>query len=172
MCIFRIKRFERSLHAFCLGLAVAVILIGCATQPLGTPTGVPGGDSSSSLAITSVVLSEETGAVNVRIGGTHPLTFTSVKQPMPLGVVLYFPNTHLNVAEADLPVAISPVAAIHANQVDSKSNTTRVEIDLASDVPYNVVQDGNTLTYASLDRQWRMKSGMNLRRSPLRRRLR
>jgi type IV pilus assembly protein PilQ len=126
-------------------LAVAILLIGCATQNSAKQTGADDVDPSSSLEITSVSLSEETDAVSVRISGSEPLTYTSVKQPLPLGVVLYFPNTRLALAETELPAGILPVTAIHADQVDAKSNTSRVEINLASDIPYNVVQDGNAL---------------------------
>ena len=145
MCILGVKRSKKSISAFCLGLVIAVLVAGCATQSSDHQRGAADVDPSSSLGITSVVLSEETDAVNVRINGTQPLTYTSVKQPVPLGVVLYFPNTRLDLSEAELPAPISPVTAIHADQVDSKSNTSRVEINLASDTPYNVVQDGNVL---------------------------
>ena len=39
----------------------------------------------------------------------------------------------------------NPVTSIHAGQIEAKNNTTRIEILLAADVPYNVVQDGNSL---------------------------
>lgn len=145
MRIFRIKRSERSIHAFCLGLAIAVLLFGCATQNSGHQTGAADVDTSSSAEINSIDLSEGTGVVNVRINGTQPLTYTSVKQPVPLGVVLYFPNTRLNLADNRPPAAVLPVNAIHADQVDTTGNTSRIEINLASDVPYNVVQDGSAL---------------------------
>lgn len=145
MCIFRITRLGRSVHAFCFGLAVTILLIGCATQNSGKQTGAADVDPSSSLEIISVGLSETIDAVNVRISGSMPLTYTSVKQPVPLGVVLYFPNTRLALDDTNLPVGIPPVTAIHADKVDSASNTSRVEINLASDVVYNVIQDGNAL---------------------------
>jgi type IV pilus assembly protein PilQ len=126
-------------------LAVTILLIGCATQNSGKQTGAADVDPSSSLEIISVGLSETIDAVNVRISGSMPLTYTSVKQPVPLGVVLYFPNTRLALDDTNLPVGIPPVTAIHADKVDSASNTSRVEINLASDVVYNVIQDGNAL---------------------------
>ncbi|MBR9984414.1 MAG: type IV pilus secretin PilQ [Desulfosarcina sp.] len=73
------------------------------------------------------------------------MTYTSVKQPLPLGVVLYFPNTRLNVSQTDVPSTGNPVTSIHAGQVEAKNNTTRIEILLAADAPYNVVQDGHAL---------------------------
>ncbi|WP_372678440.1 type IV pilus secretin PilQ [Desulfosarcina sp.] len=97
------------------------------------------------MEITSIGLSEEPDAINVVINGIEPLTYTSVKQPLPLGVVLYFPNTRLNVSQTELQSTGDPVTSIHAGEVEAKNNTTRIEILLATDAPYNVVQDGNSL---------------------------
>jgi type IV pilus assembly protein PilQ len=73
------------------------------------------------------------------------LTYTSVKQPAPLGVILYFPNTRLNVDNTDIPSNGAPVASVKAGQIESTTKTARIEILLSSDVPYNVVEDGTTL---------------------------
>ena len=142
---FRIKFSKRLTLVFCLGLFVAFLLAGCATQNADRETGVPGLDPSQSMEITSIGLSEEPDSINVVINGIEPLTYTSVKQPLPLGVVLYFPNTRLNVSQTDVPSTGNPVTSIHAGQIEAKTNTTRIEILLAADVPYNVVQDGNSL---------------------------
>jgi type IV pilus assembly protein PilQ len=142
---FRIKFSKRLTLAFCLGLVVAFLLAGCATQNADRKTSASGIDPSPSMEITSIGLSEEADSINVVIDGLEPLTYTSVKQPLPLGVVLYFPNTRLNVSQADVQSTGNPVNSIHAGQIEAKNNTTRVEILLASDVPYNVVQDGNSL---------------------------
>ena len=142
---FRIKFSKRLTLVFCLGLFVAFLLAGCATQNADRETGVAGLDPSQSMEITSIGLSEEPDSINVVINGIEPLTYTSVKQPLPLGVVLYFPNTRLNVSQTDVPSTGNPVTSIHAGQIEAKTNTTRIEILLAADVPYNVVQDGNSL---------------------------
>jgi type IV pilus assembly protein PilQ len=142
---FRIKFLEKRTLVICLGLIVAFFLAGCATQNADRKTGASGVDPSQSMEITSIGLSEEADAINVVIDGTEPLTYTSVRQPLPRGVVLYFPNTRLSVSQTDLTSDGSPVTSIHASNVDGKDNTTRVEIQLASDVPYDVVQDGNSL---------------------------
>ena len=130
---------------FCLGLVVAFLLAGCASQNSGRKTGVTDVDPLSSMEITSIGLSEEDDAISVVIDGTEPLTYTSVKQPLPLGVVLYFPNTRLNVPETDVVSTVNPVTEIHAGQIEAKTDTSRVEILLAADVPYSVVKDGSSL---------------------------
>jgi type IV pilus assembly protein PilQ len=142
---FRIKFFERLTPLFCLGLLVAFLLAGCAAQKSGSKTGVTDVDPLPSVEITHIGLSEDVDSVNVVINGTEPLTYTSVKQPLPLGIVLYFPNTRLNVPSTDLQSTGKPVTTIHAGQIENKDSTSRIEILLALDVPYNVVQDGSTL---------------------------
>ncbi len=142
---FRIKFSEKCTLVFCLGLAVVFFLAGCAAQHADRKTSVTGIDPSQSMEITSIGLSEESDSINVVISGAEPLTYTSVKQPLPLGVVLYFPNTRLNASQTDVQSTGNPVTSIHAGQIEAKSDTTRIEILLAADVPYNVVQDGNSL---------------------------
>ncbi len=142
---FRIKFSKKLTLVYCLGLVVAFLFAGCATQNTDRQTSAPGLDPSQSMEITSIGLSEEPDSMNVVISGIEPLTYTSVKQPLPLGVVLYFPNTRLNVSQTDVPSTGNPVTSIHAGQVEAKNNTTRIEILLAADAPYNVVQEGNSL---------------------------
>ncbi|MGA6927013.1 MAG: AMIN domain-containing protein, partial [Desulfosarcina sp.] len=102
-------------------------------------------DPSPSTRITSISLSEAPASVDVLIQGTQPLTYTSVRQPLPLGVVLYFPETGLDNDAAEVPTTGHPVTSIQAGQVESTNNATRIEILLASDAPYNVVKEGNAL---------------------------
>ncbi len=145
MCNFRIKCNERITLVFCLGLIVAFLLTGCATQGKNGKTGAADVDPSSSVTITSIGLSEAADTASVVITSTAPLTYTSVKQPLPLGVVLYFPNTRIDVSNDSVQAAGDPVTAIHAGSVASANDTARIEILLAEDAPYNVVQDADAL---------------------------
>ena len=142
---FRIIVSKKLTLVFCLGMAVALFFAGCATQDSGLKTGVADIDPSPSTEITAIGLSEETDATSVVIAGTEPLTYTSVRQPLPLGVVLYFPKTRLNLANTDVTSSGDPVISVHAGQIENKDNTSRIEILTASDAPYNVVQDGTSL---------------------------
>lgn len=143
---FGIKFSVRLTLVFSIGVVVALFFTACATQNAGRKTGVADVEPSPSMAITSIGISETADSVNVVINGNGPLTYTSVKQPLPLGVVLYFPDTRLEIPHNDVQSAGPPVASIHAGQVQAKTNTTRIEILLATDVPYNVVQDGGSLS--------------------------
>jgi type IV pilus assembly protein PilQ len=126
-------------------MIVALFFAGCATQDSVRKTGVADIDPSPSMEITAIGLTEDAESTSVVISGTEPLTFMSVKQALPLGVVLYFKNTRLNVSNANVESSGNPVASIHASQKEANGNTSRIEILLASDAPYNVVQDGTAL---------------------------
>lgn len=145
MCEFRYKHSQRLTFVFCIGLVVTLLFAGCATQKSGRQASGADLASPQTMEITAIGLTEAADSINVVISGTEPLTYTSVKQPLPLGVVLYFPSTRLNVPSTDVPSTGVPVTSIHAGQVEAKNNTTRIEILLAADVPYNVVQEGNSL---------------------------
>ena len=141
----RIIFSERLTLVFCLGMIVALFFAGCATQDSVRKTGVADIDPSPSMEITAIGLTEDAESTSVVISGTEPLTFMSVKQALPLGVVLYFKNTRLNLSNANVESSGNPVASIHASQKEANGNTSRIEILLASDAPYNVVQDGTAL---------------------------
>jgi type IV pilus assembly protein PilQ len=126
-------------------MIAAFFLAGCATQNSARKTGVADIDPSSSMEITAIGLTEDADSTSVVISGTEPLTFMSVKQPLPLGVVLYFKNTRLNVSNPSIQSSGNPVVSIQASQKEANADTSRIEILLASDAPYNVVQDGTAL---------------------------
>jgi hypothetical protein len=142
----RIIFSERLTLVFCLGMIVALFFAGCATQDSVRKTGVADIDPSPSMEITAIGLTEDAESTSVVISGTEPLTFMSVKQALPLGVVLYFKNTRLNLSNANVESSGNPVASIHASQKEANGNTSRIEILLASDAPYNVVQTELHLT--------------------------
>ena len=142
---FRIKFSERVILVFCFGLAVAFYLAGCATPQSVSKAGTAGVDPSQALEITSIELAENLETLDVVISGPEPLTYTSVKQPSPLGVILYFPSTRLNILQPYGTSTGNPVTSFQASEVEAKSITTRVEILLAEDVPYTVVQEGTSL---------------------------
>ncbi|UCD31087.1 MAG: hypothetical protein JSV38_09730, partial [Desulfobacterales bacterium] len=46
--------------------------------------------------ITDISTAEDSGSSNIWIKGDSTLTYTSIKQPFPLGVLLYFPETAID----------------------------------------------------------------------------
>jgi len=106
-----------------------------------------GKDNVSDLKrITGISTVDDTKSMSIRIQGNHLLTYTSVKQPSPLAVLLYFPETELDDTVNGYQVLSAPVQAVKALELDVKGKTTKVEITLDNDLPYQVSREGNDLT--------------------------
>ena len=73
------------------------MFIGCASNTKAVKeTKKLSAESSNPKLITQISAVEDPESSNVRISGNQLLTYTSVKQSSPLGVLLYFPETSFN----------------------------------------------------------------------------
>ncbi len=122
---------------------LTALFTGCASQ---TGSGGTTGASSApgQATITAVTATQAADQVVVVVSADGPVTFSSLKQPDPLAVVLYFPETAVDQARVDLPADIDLVPRITARQGNG-NRTARVEILLSADVPYTAVPEGNTV---------------------------
>jgi len=120
--------------------------IGCAGTAKTTAASAPAATvQGPSAAITGISASEGLDTVEVRIVGNTLLTFTSVKQPSPLGVVLYFPKTRLQNADSEYAVQSEPVEKITVATPQEADLPLRIEIALTRDVPYDVLREDQGL---------------------------
>lgn len=105
-------------------------------------------ESDESKLITAISATEDSESSIIWIRGNHLLTYTAVKQPSPLGVVLYFPETALD----NINTAYTPdsdyVSSIKASELTAKGHTTRVEILLKKDASYEVSREDTGLKIA------------------------
>lgn len=129
--------------------AAAVILIslvaltaGCASDKGSVTPAVEPPSAMADRVITDVTTRVEAGEVLVSIQGSAMLTYTSVKQSLPLGVVLYFPDATFSEAVVQPAVENAVVEKIEASQQNS---ATRLKILLKEDAEYEVVRSGNGL---------------------------
>ena len=95
--------------------------------------------------IKAISVSEGDGTFNVDIEGNRLLTYTSVKKPVPLSVILYFPETELSAVQKELAVENDVVASITATEMNANGKASRVEILMKKDVAYEVVRRDNGL---------------------------
>jgi len=102
-------------------------------------------------AIQSISTSEEAGRFTVEIGSNRLLTYTSVKKPSPLSVVLYFPETVVDATETDLVVQSEIVHAVSASAIAAEGNASRIEIGLKQDAPYEVFREESGLRVVFAD---------------------
>ena len=142
---------------FFLGMLM-IILSGCASNTMAVKeTKKDAGQSVESKHITDIRLSEDSQSSVIWIRGNRLLTYTSVKQPFPLGVLLYFPETHLGDINTNYAPVSDIVSSIKASELTTQGYTSRVEILLKEDAPYEVARED-----ASLKITFKNKSGISV----------
>ena len=143
------QQTSRSTRNGMLSVLLAAWLIafsGCAAQKATEKKAEAPEPPPEPKAITDVQTAEDSEAVRITISGNRVLTYTSVKQPFPEGVVLYFPETMVTADVEDLySVDSPPVDSVKVAQLADKGPTARVEILLNTDAPYQVNRDGDGL---------------------------
>jgi type IV pilus assembly protein PilQ len=133
----------------CLVLLVG-LWSGCASNKgVGQETGL---DQSKPLHVIQAIEAEQNdGANNVYVRGDGHLTYTAVKQPFPLGVILYFPDTKLASENVGISKDNPLIQSISASQLDEGGETSRLEILLRQDAAYTVneLDDGLQIAFAN-----------------------
>jgi type IV pilus assembly protein PilQ len=118
---------------------------GCAGKTATKPEAVEGEPAASASVIEEITVTEEEAAVVVLIKGNEPLTYSAIKHQVPLGVVLYFPNTLLEGVEESLTPESPLIENIVVSQPEEQEGLSRVQINLSADVPYEVNQEENRI---------------------------
>ena len=125
---------------FCMGT-----ILGCATDKGNLPSDQEIQQVDVPKQITGIYVSNESGVDVVNIQGNTVLSYTSIKQPSPLKVILFFPETDVSVPAQQ--ALIEPAAVIGDISVSRVGGvqTGKVEIALKRDVSYQVLREGNSL---------------------------
>jgi len=122
-------------------IAVLAMLAGCATSPTGRPQGETAVPEIKQ--ITGISTAEDNMAYQVIIQGNQQLTYTSVKQNLPLGVLFYFPETGI---DRNVSSVLTPnndvIESVDTALLDNQQQMTRVMISLKQDIPYDVAPEG------------------------------
>ncbi len=143
-------------------LILAVIFVGCVT---GKEAVDSGNDADRGLKISSPKQLTDIGVVEgpmmdrVHISGNQSLAYTSVKQPFPPAVLLYFTNTRLDpnrpadLYQIDPPRGkiVRSINAIEVQEQEGEPKTTRVEIRLARETPYQITREGTDVIVSFAD---------------------
>ena len=141
------KTIKRHMPKACKTLVLMLVLFvlsSCAAHQAALDTASP---PDTSKLITDIRAEENFDSVVVRISANQELTFSSVKQPSPLAVILYFPQTHFDGAlQADAPVNNRLIENITTSQLMENQHTGRLEIRMKKDVPYEVASDAQGLS--------------------------
>ena len=135
------KRLSRNIVIFIVLSAFLAVLSGCAAKdkPVSSDITKP----LEPKTIKAISITENDESLNVDIAGNRLLTYTSVKKPVPLSVVLYFPETELAATQRDLQVENSVIGSVSATELTANGKASRVEILMNADVSYEVVRREN-----------------------------
>ena len=141
-----IKRWSKiGAITFFLGILMTV-LAGCASNTMAVKdTKKDAGQSFEPRHITDISASEDLTSSIIWIRGNRLLTYTSVKQPFPLGVLLYFPETAIGDINTSYVPDSDIVSSIKASELTTKGHTSRVEILLKKDASYEVTREDTGL---------------------------
>jgi type IV pilus assembly protein PilQ len=142
----KVRKLSRiGVGIFFLGMLM-IVLSGCASNTMAVKETEKDADQSFEFKrITDISLSENSQSSIIWIRGNRLLTYTSVKQPFPLGVLLYFPETHLGDINTDYVPDSDIVSSIKASELTTQGHTSRVEILLKKDAPYEVAREDTDL---------------------------
>ncbi|MBW1960385.1 MAG: type IV pilus secretin PilQ [Deltaproteobacteria bacterium] len=95
--------------------------------------------------IRAITTDEDKEFVYVTVKGDRALTFTSVKQPFPLAVILYFPETLIDTPRTSIEPDVEAIRKIRLSRLTAKVPAAKMEISLKRDVPYEVSRQGGEL---------------------------
>jgi type IV pilus assembly protein PilQ len=134
------KLLNKRIITFFIALIVGAF-VGCAPKASVKPSQEELGKTSGPKLITEIIAEEDSGSIMVLVKGNVPLTFTSVKQPHPPAVILYFPETALDNVDPSIFPPINLINSIKASELAENEHTIRVEIALKKDLPYEVIPE-------------------------------
>lgn len=140
---YKIMKFSKIRALSILLIILMMLFAGCASSKAVKQADQEAGESLN--LITDISTAEGSESLAILIKAKRLLTYTSVKQPMPLGVALYFPETALGEIKTALTLDSDIVASIKASELTENGHTSRVEIALRQDTPYEVFREGNGL---------------------------
>lgn len=140
---YKIMKFSKIWVPSILLIILLMLFAGCASSKAVKQADQEAVESLN--LITDINLTEDSESLAISIKGKQLLTYTSVKQPMPLSVVLYFPETALGEIETALTSDSDIVASIKASELTENGHTSRIEIALKKDASYEVFREGNGL---------------------------
>ena len=95
--------------------------------------------------ITQIRTAEDLESTRVWISGNAVLTYTSIKQPLPLSVILYFPDTVLQNIQPTYSFHSDTIGPIKTSILKTKKDVAKIEIVLKKDVPYKVIREDSGL---------------------------
>jgi len=102
--------------------------------------------AGESKLITDIITSEDAQSTIVTVKGNDTLTYTAIKQELPLGLLVDFPETALdNIKTVYYPPEHDTLNSIRATQLEEEGVTSRIFISLKQDFSYSLRPDDTGL---------------------------
>ncbi len=116
---------------------------GCVANKPVTNEAPSGQQLPDSKRITGISASEDESSYVVVVKGNRQLTYTSVKQNLPLGILFYFQDTAIDSAVEPLVLTNNEIIdSVEVSPINDKQNMSRLLINLKQDIPYEVSAEG------------------------------
>ncbi|MCP4366739.1 MAG: AMIN domain-containing protein, partial [Deltaproteobacteria bacterium] len=123
-------------------LSTAIIFAGCASKKTDVEKLDDAVVSDASNLITDIIAVEDSESTTVTVRGNRYLTYTSIKQDIPLGILFYFHETGLDESIQSTYMPESDIiTSIETSELTDQEGTTRILISLKNDIPYDVTPD-------------------------------
>lgn len=131
----------------CVLLIITILgITGCASNNITVQKTDQATDSAVDLKlITGISTIENDSAVVVSVNSSRGLIYSSIKQPLPLSVVLYFPGTVFDDSMISEIVSNSIISSVKALELPGSDHTSKIIISLIKDVPYEVTSEATGL---------------------------
>ncbi|MGB7920084.1 MAG: type IV pilus secretin PilQ [Desulfobacterales bacterium] len=126
-------------------IAVLGLSGGCAANKPVAKEALGEQRAASANTISAIVITENAESCIVRVEGSSQLTYTSVRQDFPLGVLFYFRDTRIDSAVVPQTVTDNTlIDSVEASQISEDQGMSRLFIALKQDAPYEVADDDGT----------------------------
>ncbi|MBW1820268.1 MAG: type IV pilus secretin PilQ [Deltaproteobacteria bacterium] len=135
-------RFLRKEALIIFLLSAAVIFAGCASNKADVEKLDGVEVSVAPNIITDIIAAEDSESTTVTIRGNRYLTYTSIKQDIPLGILFYFHQTGLDESiQSTYTPESDIITSIETSELTDQEGTTRILVSLKNDIPYDVTPD-------------------------------
>ena len=131
-------KLNRTVVLIILIICPVILLYGCASNKAAEV------NTEGKKLITDITTNEDTQSTVVSVRSNGLLTYKSIKQVFPLGVLFFFPETSLDkIKKIYEPPDNDIINSISAKEIieDDKTITSRIFISLKRDVAYDVSPD-------------------------------
>jgi len=140
--VYLITRYCKKAVLIIFFLTIAVIFTGCASHKAAMEEVDDVEVSVVPTLITDIITTEDSKSTTVLVRGNRYLTYTSIKQDIPLGILFYFHETDL---DESIQTTFTPesniIESIETSELADQEGTTRILISLKKDIPYEVTPD-------------------------------